>query len=386
METPWVQLRSVTFHPFVYRRMVAAASPGLASGECVNVYDKRRELFGHGLYNARSQIALRMLNHDAAPIDTTFWHDTIQRAVSLRTRTLRLDESTNAYRLIHAEGDDLTGLIVDRFGDVLSVEVFSLGIWQRIRELLPILHECVGTAQHLAEPDSRAAEQEGFHAAPIASDGLARTINITENNVRFRIAFEAGHKTGFFCDQRDNRQRFAKLAQGDVLDLCCYTGGFGVYARALGRAQSVTCVDLDENAVELARQNANLNQVRIDTVQADAFTYMRQMHANSRQFDAIVLDPPKLIFGRTEQEEGRKKYLDLNRLAAGLVRPGGLLVTCSCSGALPRDAFVQMATSAARHAQRQAQILDVTGAGPDHPISPRCPESEYLKVVWLRLN
>ena len=215
---------------------------------------------------------------------------------------------------------------------------------------------------------------------------MPESVNITENGVRFRVDFGAGHKTGFFCDQRDNRRRLASLARdADLLDVCCYSGGFGIYARVLGGAKNVTCVDLDEAAVELARRNANLNQVRINTVHADAFTYMRQMQSNRNSYDVVTLDPPKLIFGRDDPGEGRNKYFDLNRLAASLVKPGGLLLSCSCSGALARDDFVSLVVGAARIAGRQGQILDITGAAPDHPVSPRCPESAYLKAVWLRL-
>lgn len=387
MQSPWVQLRSATFHPFIFNRMVKRASPDAQSGDCVNVYDKNGALFGHGLYNPKSQIALRMLNHDASPIDETFWQTVLNRALDLRHGILRLPESTDAYRLVHAEGDDISGLIVDRYGDVLSVEVFSLGIWRQIETLLPILHPIAGTKHHTISADDLVQKREGFVARPIRSDKLPKSVSVRENGVRFRIQFDVGHKTGFFCDQRDNRLRFAKLCAGcDVLDLCCYSGGFGVYAKTLGRANNVTCVDLDENAVAMTKQNANLNQVRIDAVQADAFTYIRQMQANNRQYDRVVLDPPKLIFSRTDQDEGRKKYRDLNRIAVSLVKPGGVLLTCSCSGSLDRGEFVRLAVDACRQNARTPTILDITGAAADHPISPRCPESAYLKAVWLRVT
>ncbi|MFH1416723.1 MAG: class I SAM-dependent rRNA methyltransferase [Planctomycetota bacterium] len=383
---PWVKLRSAKFHTFIYRRMVDEASPDAVAGNCVTVFDRHREVFGHGLYNPRSQIAIRMLNFDAAPVDTAFWQRSIERAVGLRMQTLRLGETTEAYRLVHAEGDGLSGLIVDRYGDVLAVEVTSLGIWRLIGELLPMLHAAAGTRHHSVNVDERVQRQEGFVAKPIRSDGMPTSVKIVENGVRFEVRFDARHKTGFFCDQRDNRQRMARLAKGaEVLDVCCFSGGFGVAAKAIGDAKAVTCVDIDEDAVDLARHNANLNQTRVETTQADAFAYMRQMQVNGRQYDLVVLDPPKLIFGRNDLGEGRGKYFDLNRLAASLVRPGGVLLTCSCSGAMERDDFVGLTTGAARQAGRECQILDITGAGPDHPVSPRCPESAYLKCVWLRM-
>jgi 23S rRNA (cytosine1962-C5)-methyltransferase len=385
-EQPWVRLRSAAFAAFIFKRMIGEVSPDARPGDCVAVYDKHGALFGHGLYNPRSLITLRMLNFDQTPIDRAFWRQAIDRAASLRTKVLRLNDVTDAYRLIHAEGDDLSGLVVDRYADTLSVEIFSLGIWRQIHELLPILHECAGTRQHLVRFDERSQSQEGIDASAIHSPAMPDAVNITENGVRFRVEFGAGHKTGFFCDQRDNRRRLAGLASdADLLDACCYSGGFGITAKVLGGAKDVTCVDLDEKAVEMARRNANLNQTRINAVHSDAFGYMRQMQTNGTSYDVVVLDPPKLIFGRNDLGEGRGKYFDLNRLAASLVKPGGLLLTCSCSGALGRDEFVSLAVGAARQAGRQSQILDVTGAAPDHPVSPRCPESAYLKAAWLRL-
>ncbi len=382
--SPWVALRSAAYQTFLYQKMVGRASPDARPGDCVAVYDRRGSLFGHGLYNPRSAIAVRMLRFGEGVLDEAFWQDAIGRAAALRRGRLGLDAVTNAYRLVHAEGDDLSGLVADRYGDVLSVEVFSLGMWRMLDRLLPLLHEAGGTRHHRVHVDERVQRQEAFTADSVVSARCPESVNITEYGVRFRVQFEAGHKTGFFCDQRENRRRLAELTGGGrVLDMCCYSGGFGIYAKVLGGAAEVTCVDLDEAAVAMARTNANLNQVRLDTVQADAFAYMRQMQVNRRQYDVLALDPPKLIFGRNDTQEGRRKYADLNRLAAGLVAPGGLLLTCSCSGALGRDEFVSLVTASVRQAGRSAQILSVSGAGMDHPVSPRCAESSYLKAVWL---
>jgi 23S rRNA (cytosine1962-C5)-methyltransferase len=170
-----------------------------------------------------------------------------------------------------------------------------------------------------------------------------------------------------------------------VLDLCAYSGGFGVYAAALGKARSVTFVDLDEDAIALAQRNARLNKVPTDafeTVHTDAFPYLRQLQAAGTTFDVVVLDPPKLIPTREEADEGRMKYFDLNRLALTVVRPGGMLVTCSCSGLLPAEEFLTVLRAAARGARRRVQTLRITGPGPDHPVMTDCPESAYLKCVW----
>ena len=182
--------------------------------------------------------------------------------------------------------------------------------------------------------------QEDFPGRPLASPQLPPRVTIHEHGVRYRIHFEQGHKTGFFCDQRDNRRDLARFcADRSVLDLCCYTGGFGLDAHLRGRAREVTCVDLDENAVALARENGNANSVRLSVVHADAFGYMRQMALNERPYGVIVLDPPELIADRDEIPAGKRKYFDLNVLAMSLVEPGGLLLTCSCSGLLAAADF-----------------------------------------------
>jgi 23S rRNA (cytosine1962-C5)-methyltransferase len=227
-------------------------------------------------------------------------------------------------------------------------------------------------------------------------------VTIQEFGTRFRVDFAAGHKTGFFCDQRDNRRMLASFCKDKaVLDLCCYTGGFAVQAKKLGGAGEVIGVDLDEQPLALARENANLNQVRVKFVQADAFAYMRDMLANQRRFDVVVLDPPKLIRSRAELEEGTKKHFDLNRLAMRLVAPGGVMLTCTCAGLLSSEEFLRMiyasarqageevspatADRYARHAPRHVQILAKTGAAADHPVAANCPETEYLQAVWMRV-
>ena len=207
--------------------------------------------------------------------------------------------------------------------------------------------------------------------------------------MRFEVDLAAGHKTGFFCDQRDNRLALTKFtADARMLDLCCYSGGFGIYAAAMGKAAHVTSVDLDEDAVALARRNANLNRIhasRYQSVHADGFAYLRQMKLNGQAYDVVVLDPPKLIAGRDEFAEGRKTYFDFNKLAMGVVKPGGMLVTCSCSGLMDILEFQNMLRGAARSAQRRVQILGVTGPGPDHPVMTEFLEGQYLKCVWCRV-
>ena len=247
--------------------------------------------------------------------------------------------------------------------------------------------DSLGTKHVRVHVDERIALAEDFSGRPLTSPLSPPRVTIHEHGVRYRVQFEGGHKTGFFCDQRDNRRDLAPFCPGrSVLDACCYTGGFGLNALIRGEASEVTCVDLDEKAIALARENANANQVRPSFVHADAFGYMRQMGINGRRYGVVVLDPPKLIPGRLDISAGKRKYFDLNVLAMNLVEPGGLLLTCSCSGLLSREEFVILLRAAARKAGRSAQLLAATGASADHPVGLDALEGAYLKAVWLRMG
>ena len=382
-------IRAAGTHQFVYRKMlegpVGAATPN--HGDIVRVVDRDGVPLGYALWNGRSQISLRFLSRKSVPPGPEFWSKRIDDAVALRTTGLGLDRETNAFRVIHAEGDGLSGLIVDRYDDVLSVQVFSLGMYQRIGPILSLLAERLGTTHFRVAVDERVAQQEDFSGRPLASPHLPPRVTVTEHGIRYRIHFEEGHKTGFFCDQRDNRREIARFCPDrTVLDLCCYTGGFGLNALIRGQAREVTCVDLDEKAVALARENGNANQVRLEAVHADAFGYARQMGVNGKTFGVVVLDPPKLIPDRDEIAPGKRKYFDLNVLAMKLIEPGGLLVTCSCSGLLDSAEFLALLGAAARKAEKHVQLLSLTGAAPDHPVALSALEGSYLKVAWLRVG
>ena len=399
---PSVFVQVATFHPLIYRKRIAKVE-GAKPGDLVAVYGPNDELLGYGVYNPRSEIGIRMLFPGQDLPDDERWSQKVSAALSLRRDLLKLDQTTDAYRVVHAEADGLSGLVIDRIGDVLSAEAFGLGMYQRSEAILGMLAQQCGTHHTLIRPSPQFLSQEGCEPPVLASPDLPEQVVIQEYGTRFRVRFEGGHKTGFFCDQRENRKRLAEFCDGrTVLDLCCYSGGFAVQAKKLGNAAEVTGVDLDEDPLQLARENANLNQVRVRFVQSDAFVYMREMLQQNRQYDVVVLDPPKLIRNRAELEEGTRKHLDLNRLAMRLVRPGGLLLSCTCSGLLQEADFLRLLCASSyqagplieqaavdrpeRHASRPMQILARTGAAPDHPVAAGVPESEYLKAVWMRLG
>ena len=385
---PWAQLKYFTFQPAIFPRLLGEVSPGAKPGDLVHVFDKAGKPLGTGLYNPRAKIPVRVVAHGPEPVTEGYFADALRRAVAFRREQLKLDEAGDAYRLVNSDGDSLSGLIIDRYGEVLLCEVASLGIAQRLPGWLPLLHELAKTRFARVQVDHEIGSIEGIKPSVFKETNAAapQTVKIRENGIRYEVDFAEGHKTGFFCDQRENRAAFGRLAKGRVLDLCSYTGGFALSARITGGSEDVTCVDLDETAVAQARRNSNLNQARIKFVHADAFAYARQMAANGESWDSVVLDPPKFIYTRDEygNHEGRQKYEDLNQLAIALVKPGGLFVTCSCSGLLSLEDFEEHVIRAAHRLGRRLQFFNRTGAGPDHPVYSNCLESRYLKVLWCR--
>jgi len=389
---PWAQLKFVSFQPAIFPRMLGDVSRDAKPGDLVAVYDKFGNRVGTGLFNPRAKMPLRVVTHSAEPVGEEYFEAALRRAVALRRDLFKLDAQSDAYRVVNSDGDGLSGLTIDRYADVLYCDVTSLGIFLRLPRWLPLLHELLGTRHVRVHVDHDLGSLEGIKPSQmreITASAPAK-VRIRENGLKFEVDFAEGHKTGFFCDQRDNRRRFGALAAGArVLDLCSYTGGFSIQA-ALGGAREITAVDLDEAVITQGRRNANLNQVSpnlLKWVHADAFAYARQMQKNGESFDAVVCDPPKFVMTREPAgaAEGMRKYADLNTIAASLVKPGGLLITCSCSGLVSLETFEECVIKGVHRLNRRLQIFDRTGAGPDHPVYSNCLESRYLKVLWARV-
>jgi 23S rRNA (cytosine1962-C5)-methyltransferase len=370
-------------HPWIFQKMVEKPATRLPPGSVVDMVDRDDQWIGRGFYNGHSRITLRVLTTDQAePIDEAFFARRLGRAVALR-RMLGLDAVTDAYRLVHSEGDDLSGLVVDRFGSTLVLEFFSAGMFRFRSAIQAALETHYPQAQTYWFAEEHIQRQESFDCRP--PEPPAPGV-ITENGVRFRVAPGSKHKTGFFLDQRDNRNLLASLCSGRrVLDLCCNTGGFAVYAKARGGAEEVVGVDLDEQALALARQNAGLNQTRLRFVQADLFPWLRDVVASGQRFDVVVLDPAKQTRDREEVGLALKRYLDMNRLALQAVAPDGIFLTCSCTGLVNEYDFLETIRRAAWQAGRIVQILRIAGAGADHPFLLHVPEGRYLKAVFCRV-
>ena len=364
--------------------MVGEVSRDAKPGDLVEVFGKLGTRFGWGLWNPKARMPLRIVSHSMEDLDESFFENAIVRAVKLRRELLKLDAETECYRCVHGDADFLPGIVADKFGDVLSVEITAFAAWMRLERWLPLMHEAFGTKRVVVQVDSDLAKIEGIPRSGGVQSDEVRSVKITENSVRYEIDFSQGHKTGFFCDQRVNRKKFGGLCEGKtVLDLCCYSGGFSVSA-ALGGASDVTAVDLDEAAVAMAKRNANLNSAKVKLTHADAFTWVRTMIENGRKWDVVMVDPPKFMFGK-EDEIGYAKYHDLNKLASQLVDKDGVLVTCSCSGQLGVEAFENIVTGVIHRQDKRLQVFDRTGAGGDHPTLSNYPESRYLKAIWGRV-
>lgn len=372
-------------HPWIFQKMVEKPAQKPRPGSVVDIHDNTGAWVGRGFYNGHSRIALRVLsqNPDEA-IDEAFFHAKIAAAVQLRREILKLDAVSDAWRVFHAEGDGISGLVVDRYGDLLVVEFFSAGAFRHREWIYAALRAQFPGCRFYAFAEDHVQKQESFDLR--APEAPAPSV-ITEHGVKFRASPGSGHKTGFFADQRDNREYLSRFTAGKrVLDLCCNSGGFALYAKARGGADEVIGVDLDEEILAIARKNAQLNHARVRFVQADLFPWLRDAHANGERFDVVVLDPAKLTRDREQVIPALKKYLDMNKLALGVVKPGGIFLTCSCTGLVSEEQFLDMLRRAAFYAGRTVQVLKVAGAGADHPFLAHVPESRYLKAVFCRVG
>ena len=377
-------------HPWVLDSAVLRVDGAPADGAVVDLATHDGQFVGRGLWNATSRLRVRLYAFDAATkLDDSLWQARIEAAVGLR-RTLGLDDPAGAARLVNSEGDDLSGLIVDRYGDYLAVQVTALAMASRLNTICDTLQTLVAPRGILLRGAERGlAKLEGLHLADrlVRGSAPAGPIFVHEHGLRFGIDLAEGQKTGYYLDQRDNRHAAARYARGRrVLDMFCYSGGFSVAAAVTGRAASVLAVDSSAKAATLAKANADLNgaaNVVVET--ADAFEKLDALLAGGERFGMVVLDPPKFARSRASLDDALRAYHRINRAALGLLEPGGILVTCSCSGSVSRDDFLQMLAGVAQRGRRPIQLLECRGAAPDHPVSASCLEGEYLKCVIARV-
>lgn len=375
-------------HPWVLESAIARVEGEAADGDVVELISDKGRLVARGLYNSQSRIRVRLYTWShTEPLDDAFWRRRIETAVALR-RQLGYTDPRGAARIVFSEADGLSGLVVDRYGDYLAVQPTALAIANRLDRIVPILTDVLRPRGVVLRNERGLGQIEGIHLPEGTHWGHAPAgpIFIEENGLRFGVDLREGQKTGFYLDQRENRRAAAAYCRGRrVLDLFCYSGGFGLAAAKLGGASEVLAVDGSEKAIALARANAELNGLaKMHFQVGDGFATLDALAAAGERFGAVVLDPPKFARSRAAVEDALMAYHRLNRMAVELLEPGGILVTCSCSGHVTREDFMHMLSGVAQRTGRDIQVLETRGAAADHPIAASCLESEYLKCFICR--
>lgn len=376
-------------HPWVLDSAVARVEGSPADGDIVDLIAENDKFVARGFYNSQSRIRVRLMTwNPVEALNEELLKHRLDIAISFR-KSLGLDRREGAARLVFSEADGLSGLIVDRYGEWLSVQVNALAMAQRLAILLPLLVEQTHVRGIVARTEKGVPQSEGIDLR----DGLVwgqmpdGPVFIEENGLRWGIDLAEGQKTGYYLDQRDNRLAAAGYMQGRrVLDMFCYSGGFALNAAKHGNASEVIAYDSSAKALALAKANLQLNGIpNVHFEQGDGFDTLDRLKAAGQKFGAVILDPPKFARSRQSVDEAMRAYHRLNRLAVDLLTPGGILITCSCSGHVTREDFTYMLVGVAQQTKRDIQILEQRGAAPDHPVAATCLETEYLKCYICRV-
>lgn len=373
-------------HPWVFSRGISGITGEPSAGEIISVYSHKNNFLGKAFFNPNSQIRLRFLSFSDNVFDLQALKNRIVAANLFRSS--HLSDNTNSYRVINSENDMLPGLIVDRYSDVLVIQCNTLGISLLKPQIVEILEELFSPAAILERSDSTQVSREGMQPTRSTLSGnIPEQLMILENGVSFEVDPVEGQKTGFFLDQRDNRQRLADYCGKDstVLNCFAFTGGFSVYAALKGA--TTTSVELSKPAVELTKRNIIHNKIdpkKHEFICENVFEYLRTAKAD--HFDRIVLDPPAFAKQRKQVQKAARGYKDINRLAMERIKADGILITCSCSAAVDMDLFQKIVFSAAQEAGRDVQIIGRPSQPLDHPTSIYFPEGEYLKTLILRVG
>ncbi|WP_424138409.1 class I SAM-dependent rRNA methyltransferase [Roseomonas chloroacetimidivorans] len=379
--------RAKSGHPWIFSNEVAMtpAARAIPPGSVVRVEGDDGSRLGIHQFNPHSLIAARRLSRDpAAVIDDAFWQARIADALALRTRLF----PTPHYRLVHAEADGLPGLILDRYGDLIALQANTAGMEMATPAILRALDTLVAPRAVVARNEAGVRSLEGLPEVTALLRGTDAAGTVEEGGVSFSVDPLGGQKTGWFFDQRENRARVANLARGEtVLDAFCHTGGFGLQAAAAGAAR-VTLLDRSEHALATAMGTARRNGLadRVEAVRGEAMEALERMGREGMRFGVVVADPPAFAKSRKDIPAAIRAYAQLARRAAGLVAPGGFLFIASCSHHVPSGEFADTVIGGIQRARRDARILAMTGAGPDHPVHPMLPESAYLKALTFQLS
>jgi len=375
--------RLLARHPWVYRSDVVGADD-IPPGALVRVHDSRGKFLGTALYSSSSQIAIRMISHGSVTDLPALVAERIRAAIAYRKE---LVSNTDAYRIVFSEADFLPGLIVDRYNDVLSVQILTQAMDAApVREaILQTLRDELQPAGIVERVEARIRELEQL--PPLQSGLLWGEKSSTEyrmNGVGFYYDGLEGQKTGAFLDQRENYAAAAEYAHGEALDAFCYQGGFALHLAA--KCSSVTGVDSSRPALEMAEKNAALNGRELEWIEGNAFDLLREYAAANRRYDTVVLDPPAFAKSKRDLEKALRGYKELNLRAMKMLRPGGILVTCSCSFHVGAADFLKVVADAAQDAHKSLRVVENRGAAKDHPILLNVPETSYLQCLILSVS
>lgn len=377
-------------HPWIFSGAIASQDENPSPGETVAVLSSEGDFLGWGAYSPNSQIRVRFWNYDEQePIDSSFFQDRLKKALALRTPLLA-GSNNNAFRVVYAESDDLPGLIVDKYADYLVVQFLSAGAEAWRTTIVESLMNLLKPKGIFERSDVAVRKLEGLQETEGVLAGLLPPdrLEIKENTYSFWVDIKQGQKTGFYLDQRDNRQKSAEnIAGKSILNCFSYSGGFTVYALA-NSASHVLSIDSSADALELAKENVQLNNLpldRCDWLAEDVFVALRHLRDRALSFERIILDPPKFAPVASQAQKAARAYKDINLLAFKLLKPNGELFTFSCSGGIDLPFFQKIVSDAALDAGVNAKIIDYLHQAPDHPISLNFPEGNYLKGLVCKI-
>ncbi|MCC7509580.1 MAG: class I SAM-dependent methyltransferase [Planctomycetes bacterium] len=378
-------------HPWVFSGAIRTITAEPASGETVNVLSDRGEWLARGAFSPQSQIRVRAWTFDPdEQVDAAFFQRRLANALELRKR-LAMVWPTRAFRLCNAESDGLPGVVIDRYGPWFAGQFLSAGAERWKAEIADAALKVLPGSGFYERSDVEVRTKEGLPQATgvLAGKEPPELFEIDDNGPRMLVDIRRGHKTGMYLDQASNRRevrRLVQMSRGDVLNAFCYTGGFGLHAAA-GQANRIVQLDQSADALEVAQENATLNEYinEFEYIQGNAFDELRRLREAGRNFDVVILDPPKFAAGAAQLERAAGAYKDINLLGAQLTKPGGWLLTFSCSGHMTPSLFSQVVADALVDAGRDGQVVQPLTQSPDHPVSIHYPEGHYLKGLLLRV-
>lgn len=372
-------------HPWVFSNEIAQIEGERRTGAAAELFDAGNGFIGCGYYNPHSLIAFRLLSRQREELDSVQFYE--QRLLAALAHRRAIYPELRTFRAVYGESDFLPGLVVDRYGDFLSIQILSAGMEVRLDLLLDALQRVFEPRGIIARNDVAVRTLEGLgEAVQVLHGEIPELVEVEENGLRFLVDLQSGQKTGGFLDQKENHLLLAGICQGRaMLDCFCYAGSWAVHAAHFGAASALG-IDISARAVAQASRNAELNGLsgRVAFEECDAFDRLRSLYHEGRRFKVIVMDPPAFVKSRKNIAEATKGYLTVNRRALELLEPGGYLITCSCSFHMGREAFRDMLAQAARLARREVRLVSVHSQAPDHPVLLSFPESEYLKCFVLQ--